>query len=389
MRTSLKNQSGVMIADFVLAMSLAILLLSVVSQKVSVGQRNIKDQAVAQQLKIFSDAAEQYVKANHASLYSTAAGGPFSIAAASIQSAGFLPAGFSPINGYMQTACLLVRRSPSALNVLEPLIVTEGGSTINADRVPAIAALAGARGGAVESVAGTLTVRGAVGGYAFPLANYAGAKCTATSTSAGRLASALLFDNQQVVVDYVYRYPVPGHPEANQMFTTLNMGGNNVTNVATVDADCLRDRTDPSFLVCPAGSSNVNSLVANSLTAPKLIDKDNPAYFVDPNATSRLSDAYIDARSTTVKLSSLLPNFVDKGATFLFNNQLVAKPSCPDSGTPEIRLSAAVWQTDTSNLANVFATNAGAAWQLRMTSTGGVSMPPGAGALAVVGCSYL
>ena len=138
MRTSLKKQTGViMIADFVLALGLAILLLSVVSQKVSVGQRNIKDQVVAQQLKIFSDAAEQYVKANHAGLYSAAAGGPFSIAAASIQSAGFLPAGFSPVNGYMQTACLLVRRSPTALNVLEPLIVTEGGSTINVERVPA------------------------------------------------------------------------------------------------------------------------------------------------------------------------------------------------------------------------------------------------------------
>jgi competence protein ComGC len=386
-----KISRGFGMLDLLIALAIVAAIVPMFFTMVTKRQSEVKEQAVARHMKQFSDGAAYYVKENFTTLYSAAGAGTVAIQAATIRGAGNLPAGFQTTNGYGQNYCLLVRRSPSATPtkaLLESFAVTEGGQTISPGRLPFVAAMIGASGAAVENVAGATTFRGAFGGFQLLAANYQTANCSGTTVNVGRLASALFFDNQNLLADYLYRFEVPGRPEANTMSTSINMGGNNITNANEVRATVLVDRTNPTFRVEPAGNSNINNLTVNSILAPRYCDRDDPTYCVDPAGTSRMGDIILTNRSTTVNVSSLLPNFVDKGSVALFNNQTLVKPICPDGGAPSIRLSPAVFQPDTSLLSSVFAIDAGGSWQVRMTSSGSVNMPPGAQVIAVYGCRY-
>mgnify|MGYP001002419085 CR=1 FL=1 len=384
--------AGFSILEVIIALLVVAALVPFVTSAIFKRQQDVKEQAAAQQLTAFAKGASYYLRENFNSLYAAAGSGTVAVPAATIVAAGNLPSSFQIANGYRQTHCMLVRRSPSATptrNLIEAFAVTEGGSDIEPTRLPFVAAMAGGPGGAIELVSGAATIRGAYGGYALPAGPYAAANCSGTAITPGRLAYALFFDNQHLIADYLYRYQVPGYPEANTMHANIDMSGNNIVNANEVQATALVDRNNSSFRVEPAGNSLINNLTANSITARIYCDRDNPTYCVDPASTSRILDIYVDARSSTVRLSSLLPNFVDKGAVALFNNALLVKPNCPDGGTPELRLAPAVFQPDTGMLSNVFYQDTGAAWRMRLTSTGGVDMPPGTQVIATYGCRYL
>ncbi len=387
-----QRQTGFSLLEIIIALFVVGAMVPLIATTIIKRQKDVKEQATAQQMAAFAKGAGYYLRENFNSLYAaTNSGATVAVPAATIVAAGNLPAAFQATNGYRQQHCLLVRRSPLATptkNLIEAFAVTEGGLGIEDARLPFVAAMAGGAGGAIESVAGVTTIRGAYGGYSVVAAPYASANCSGTAIAPGRLAYALFFDNQHLIADYLYRFEVPGHPEANTMSTNINMGGNNITNANEIQATALVDRSNPTYRVEPAGNSLINNLTANNITARIFCDRDNPSYCVDPAGTSRLQDTYIDARSTTVRLSSLLPNFVDKGAVALFNNALLVKPACPDGGVPELRLAPAVFQPDTSMLSNVFYQDTGAAWKMRLTSTGGVDMPPGTQVIATYGCRY-
>lgn len=382
---------GFSLIEMGITLGVLAVMLPLIASVVTARQREIREQVAAQQLKTVTDAASYYVKENFATLYSAAAAGTVAVPVASLVAAGKLPSSFQSKNGYGQTHCLLVKQAASAspLQIIEAFVVTEGGVAIPAGRLAYIAAMVGASGGSIDSVSGTTTIRGAFGGYQLAAAPYQTASCSGTATDVGHLASSLSFDDQNLLADFLYRNQVPGHPEANTMSTNINMGGNNLDNANRLIANTFVDKTNAAYSVTPSGTSTVNNLNVNgTLNAAQFCDVNDPSYCVDPAGISRIQDTYITNRSNTVRVSSLLPNYVDKGASVVSNGQFVVKPSCPDAGTPSIRISPAVFQPDTSLLSNIFAVDAGSSWRVMMTTSGGTLMPPGTQSLASFGCLY-
>ena len=385
-------QAGFALVELAVAITVLAIMAALILPQITARRQDVREQVAAQQTREFSEASSQYIKENFDAVYAASTAGPYAVNAATVRTAGMLRSDFSTVNAYGQTHCLIVRHSPSAtatLKLLESMSITEGGTAIRSERVPFVAAMIGASGGAFENVGGSLLIRGAYGGFQVNASSYNTATCTGTRGNAGNIASALFFDNRNLIADYLYRYDVPGHPEANQMFTNLTMNNNNVNDANQINATTFVDKNNPTYQVTPSGTSNLNSLTVNQLYASVYYDKDNPSFYVDPNGTSNIYDSFITNRSTTVRLSSLLPNYVDKGDVVLFADQYLAKPTCPDAGTPAVRVTPAVFQPDTSLLSNVYAVDAGSAWQVKMTSAGGVNMPPGTQVVASYGCRYL
>ena len=383
---------GFALVDIAVALVVLAMITAVAIPLISARQKDVREQAAALQIKQIGDAASQYIKDNFDTLFSAASTGVVPVPMSALLGAGKLPSSFVNKNPYAQSYCLLIRRSPAAVGavkLLESLVVTEGGAAIAPTRVPFVAAMVGASGGAFESVGGTLMIRGAYGGYQFNASTYSAATCSGTAPSEGHLASALFFDNRNLIADYLYRFEVPGHPEANQMFTDITLNNHDILDGGNIKANSFVDKNNPLYQVTPSGSSYLDTLQVNNMFAGVYYDLNDSSYYLDPNGTSRLADSYITNRSSTVRLSSYLPNFVDKGSAVLFANQLLIKPSCPDSGAPEIRLAPAVFQPDTSLLSNVYAIDAGGAWQVKLTSSGGTTMPPGTSVVASYGCRYL
>ena len=182
--------------------------------------------AAQQQIKV-AEAGSKYIKDNFAAVL--AAAGPTTpavITVAMLKNTKYLPAGFSDQNIYGQDYRILARK-PQA-NQLETLIITTGGSAAGEIDIRRAAQIIGAQGGYISST-NTSVAQGAA--WQVPLSNYG------VSPGAGRLATALFFQDGAIANDYLYRNAVPGRPELNRMNTALNMGGNNIEAAGTVNAN--------------------------------------------------------------------------------------------------------------------------------------------------------
>jgi hypothetical protein len=139
----------------------------------------------------------------------------------------YLSPAFKDINPYGQTTQVEVLQ-PSAGN-LDTKVITIGGITIPDTQGPDIATKVGAAGGFIPSTAPT-TAKGSYGGWTETLANN-------TKPGAGHLVGLLYFSNGQLITDFLHRHSVAGHPEANAMYTPLNMKAIAVED--TSDALCI------------------------------------------------------------------------------------------------------------------------------------------------------
>ncbi|RQR11270.1 shufflon system plasmid conjugative transfer pilus tip adhesin PilV [Burkholderia stagnalis] len=192
-------------------------------------------------------AAAQYIKDNYATVIASAtATTPATITVPMLQSQypQMFATGFSVKNPYGQTVTAQAYQ-PTA-GTLDTIIVTSGGQTISEGNMRKIAQLIGGAGGYVSSTNPNVAngVYGAWGPKTIPT--------TPGTPGAGHMVYSLMFQNGSLVSDYLYRKAVPGHPELNQMNTAIDMGGNNLNNAATVNAQKV---------VAPAGN---NVQVGNS-----------------------------------------------------------------------------------------------------------------------------
>ncbi|CAB3805328.1 hypothetical protein LMG28614_06184 [Paraburkholderia ultramafica] len=173
-------------------------------------------------------AAEQYIKDNYAVvLASASAATPATITVPMLQSQypQLFASGFSAKNPYQQT--VTVQAYQTTPGSLDTLIVTSGGQAISERNMRKISQLVGGAGGYISST----NPNAAVGTY-----GAWGPMTIPSSPGAGHMVYSLMFQNGSLVSDYLYRKVVPGHPELNQMNTAIDMGGNNVNNAATVNA---------------------------------------------------------------------------------------------------------------------------------------------------------
>jgi len=181
--------------------------------------------AAQQQIKV-AEAGSKYIKDNFAAVL--AAAGPTApavITVTMLKNTKYLPTGFSDQNIYGQDYRILARKPD--VNQLETLIVTTGGNAAGEIDIRRIAQLIGAQGGYI-STTNTSIAQGVA--WQVPLSNFG------ISPGAGRLATALFFQNGAIANDYLYRNAVPGKPELNEMNTALGMRGNNINNAGNVNA---------------------------------------------------------------------------------------------------------------------------------------------------------
>lgn len=244
-----RRAHGFGLLEMVVALALASLMAAGVAAMTGRLLEDLRRQHTAGYQQRFTAAAANYLRANQAALYAAAGSGTVAVTLAQLKAAGagFVPAGFAAANPYGQTPCLLVRRSGQALSALA---VSEGGAAIDDAALAYVAAHAGPGGGYIRLGADApgAPAGGAFGSWrldAATLAGYTSRSCSGTAAAGGRLASALFADaGGEQAADFLYRVPVPGRPELNQMSAPLRMGAGAIVQNGAACGDAARIAID-------------------------------------------------------------------------------------------------------------------------------------------------
>ncbi|ATV19203.1 shufflon system plasmid conjugative transfer pilus tip adhesin PilV [Pseudomonas avellanae] len=214
-------------------------------------------QIAAQQQQQVAEAASKYLKDNFSTVYASAGTTtPSTITPQMLRNTNYLPAGFSDTNAFGQTFVVLARRVN--VNQLESIVITTGGQAIDEIGTRAIAENIGAPGGFIP-YNNTGVIQGVRGGWQLALSNYG------INPGVGHTASALFLQDGTLANDYLYRNAIPGKPELNRMNTALSMGGNNVNDVAALNASgtvTVGGNVDTAGTVTAGGNVSTSGTVA-------------------------------------------------------------------------------------------------------------------------------
>lgn len=224
--TSKRKQAGVLSIDAAMALLVLAVLISLASVWI-IKQIDAQDfKIAADKQRTVAEALSKYLKDNfHTVLAAATATQPVQITVPMLRNTNYLPQGFTDTNGFGQVVIGLARK-PNP-NQLEAIVLTQGGQAISELGIRTIAESLGGPGGYVSSN-NTSIIQGVRGGWQLALSNYA------ASPGPGHTASALFLMDGVLANDYLYRNAVPGRPELNTMNTSLNMGGNDITNSGTI-----------------------------------------------------------------------------------------------------------------------------------------------------------
>ncbi len=246
-----RRQRGSILIEALLAATLTMTILAFGSQALMEGMDDMRDHSAAQHFQLVQGALDRFMRADrpaaNATNYAfyanqlTSVGQTTAIPFAELQAQGFLPQSFQPVNPYGDRYVIRARLVSQNPDILETAIVTEAPN-LNANiaasradrfaaRIPAVAAKIGAQGGFVEDDNGNLQLRGSFGGWQSNVQTWG-----FNNAAVGSLANIQAYDSGLVITDYLHRAAVPGHPEANTMFTDLNMNGNDINDVGTLRA---------------------------------------------------------------------------------------------------------------------------------------------------------
>ncbi|MDY8846031.1 shufflon system plasmid conjugative transfer pilus tip adhesin PilV, partial [Escherichia coli] len=200
----------------------------------------------ASQAKRVQQAANIYIKDNHDTISANAtATTPVIFGVAELINSGYLPVGFSTQNGFSATYQTRVfKPTGSKLNSMTFL---NGGVKLSKSLARKIAIGIGADGGIIDNG----VAQGALGSWTMNLSSFGG-----YNPGEGSVVIAGFYENGIKISDYLYRKAVPGHPELNTMSTSLNMGGNNISNAATTTTTNLNATT---ATVKDVNATNVNA----------------------------------------------------------------------------------------------------------------------------------
>ncbi len=339
------DERGSILLDALLAIGIVMAVLAFAWRDDAKKASRIRNLVVSEQFRIMHEAVGGYVAANDAAVRAAIAangGVPVPISVAALQGAGFLGPFFQAVNGYSQGWRAFARETTGGL--LEVAVVSEGGRVIPDRWVPRIAAGMGADGGYVDPDTPN-TARGAFGGWQLDLTPYLAAGYV---PQAGHLVSIRGFSGSQNIGDYLLRFAVPGHPEANRMATALDMDGNDIVNAGSVSATTVTASTNLSGDTASvtgelsAGTVTVaGNLTADTISATTSLD----APSINPGGTEavfggdiRAGDVFLTARNNW--LGELLPRYSMKGGYYVGDGGTVPKPAC-NGGDPKIILTPA------------------------------------------------
>jgi len=206
-------------------------------------------QVATTQMQQLAVAVKAYVVGNAAALESTATPtAPSEIAIQDLIDAGLLPSGWQAVNPWGQSYRIFAFLDNGGTeDALKVLTIAEGGQPGGApfgtlegaaqrmvnQVIPSAAASIGASGGFMPSStypgADGTTLFGANGIWTFDTAGK-----LPFQPAQGALANLQYFTAGTLDNDYLYRVAVPGRPELNTMHTSLDMDGNDITNVESL-----------------------------------------------------------------------------------------------------------------------------------------------------------
>ena len=211
---------GFTMIEVLVALALTALMIGGVATMINSSLEDTRGQQTALYQQLVGVAAKQYIQTNVTDLVSKASTTPVAVNFAKLQTSNLLPANTSSTNPYGQTPCLLVYGDGTG--ALTGLLVTEGGTTIPDPELGYIAANSGQGGGSIPATNnGPGAAIGAFGEWTQSPAAQGGAKCTATTTGTGHLASRVYYYSKTQTADFLYRVQVPGDPDANTMHTPI------------------------------------------------------------------------------------------------------------------------------------------------------------------------
>ncbi|MGM8848255.1 shufflon system plasmid conjugative transfer pilus tip adhesin PilV [Enterobacter roggenkampii] len=188
-------------------------------------------QVEAAHISTYAAAARGYVGRNYATLLSaTSTTAPTVITTAMLKNTGFLPSGFTETNSQGQRMNTYLVRNGQNTELLQGMVVSSGGSVYPAKALRLISRdIKTGFGGYIDD---GKTATGALRTWKIPLSSYG-----ATSGN-GHIVVLLSTDElsgAQEDNDRLYRFQVNGRPDLNKMHTAIDMGGNNLNSVGTVN----------------------------------------------------------------------------------------------------------------------------------------------------------
>ena len=192
---------------------------------------NVANDAAADHIKVIAKGASEYARANEQQILATLDGAPVAtVSVETLKGEGYINPGVATTNNFGQAyAIRFVRKGPTSF---DGLLVTQGGEPISGLNMRKIAGALGGAGGHI-SEDGT-SLRGTV--WQRDLADFGLA-----AADQPELAYALFVDDAIETAapfsdQYLSRRAVDGLPELNTMLTDMDMGGNDLSNVAELSS---------------------------------------------------------------------------------------------------------------------------------------------------------
>ncbi|MEH4714360.1 shufflon system plasmid conjugative transfer pilus tip adhesin PilV [Enterobacter ludwigii] len=270
-----------------------------------------RNSVAAGQALTVQNAVNKYILDNAATISATATPTvPYNLTVPMLVSAGYLPSGYSSTNNFSATYATKIFE-PTA-NKFHTMTFLTGGVQLSLSQARKIATRIGATGGYIESG----VAKGALGAWSTSLSAFGG-----FNPGDGHIVIAGFYQNGAVSNDYLYRKAVPGHPELNTMNTALNMGGNDVTNAATL-------RGANAAITNTATAATVNATTVNATTG-NISGTLTTATAKVTGALTAGSASVSGAANITGKLTG---SDVIQGQYFYPSQQVVVGQSCPVDG---------------------------------------------------------
>jgi len=185
----------------------------------------------ARQMAAVGAAAKSYIRDNRDTLISQVSGGtPVQLTGAQLQTAGYLPQGFSLQNSAAQTFSIGIAKNPKASQKLVAFVLTQNGNEIPFKGLRHISQSIDGAGGYIQTAG---VAEGAWGSWKMTLSTYG------LAGSAGRLAvylSSEVLGTDASESDRLYRYAVNGRPDLNRMHTAIDMNANDLNSAGALNA---------------------------------------------------------------------------------------------------------------------------------------------------------
>jgi type II secretory pathway pseudopilin PulG len=387
------RECGLSLIELLITVVLGTVLLVSIFSLADQGMRRIRQVTAGAQLRLIGHAVHHYVMSHYAALLSgSTATQAVLVPIADLAAGGYLPPGYTGQNpfGDLYTVYVLQPRANdlAAVTLAAPppgvpgfVWTDQSANNHYADVViPGAAETGGPEAGYVATgevpgeTRGELV--GAFGGWSFSIAG-----TSIPNPGPGHLVLFQYFSDGTLDPDYLYRIAVPGHPELNQMFAPLNMGGNDVTGVDDLSASGnlatsgLSPTTGFPQGIVPDGIRTWNLFADGGLYAG-LDASGQPAVAIAGGGVSAEGD--VTAENGRVALSHAVVF-----ETEAQNGSVIPKPDyCPPGSLPRIFVTPVFISAgpDALPLAGyqAWATPSGSAWivQARVLTQAGWVSPP-------------